>query len=278
MGMIPAFLPQLEVVRAARSICRPGWRWLNHVGEKQEINIWVVEEGSVELQSHGKHLTLTRGDVVIQDLNTLIQAHNPHKDPYIVRWCDLAWRSLDQQLIPTGDSCILLPKHYRNILDPTLLLACMGRLITALQEENEALAASHWAAVILDELRRQDRLDTVDRDIPGASKIRKLMASIRSNPARPRSVAEMAASCGWTPGHFTRVFARITGTNPRDFLIDAKISAAQELLRMSNEGNAAIAERLGFVDVYHFAKRFRKRTGLSPGRFRRGDVQSDPRP
>jgi transcriptional regulator GlxA family with amidase domain len=148
----------------------------------------------------------------------------------------------------------------------------MERLITSFREENNAVSASHWAAVVLDEISRLDRLDSFNRDVPGAEKIRAIIVSIRADPARPRSVAEMADSCGWTPGHFTRVFSRLTGTNPRDFLIDSRISAAQEILRMSNESSAKIAARLGFVDVYHFGKRFRQKTGISPGRFRRGET------
>jgi len=52
------------------------------------------------------------------------------------------------------------------------------------------------------------------------------------------------------------------------YLLDMRISHAQELLKNSELTQEEIASYCGFADVHHFSKAFKSKTGLSPGQFK----------
>ncbi len=98
----------------------------------------------------------------------------------------------------------------------------------------------------------------------------RLKAFLRSRITSPApSLAEMAKEIGRSPVQTIRIFRNAAGTTPYGWLLNAKIDAACELLRNSGMAVKEIAGLLGFRDEYYFARLFRRRRGVSPGKFRR---------
>ena len=79
----------------------------------------------------------------------------------------------------------------------------------------------------------------------------------------------MAAAVNLSPTYFHTLFKTATGISPHDYLIRRRIEAAKELLRDSSVPLSRIAENCGFTNQQHFAKIFKKQTGLTPGRYRK---------
>jgi AraC-like DNA-binding protein len=61
------------------------------------------------------------------------------------------------------------------------------------------------------------------------------------------------------------------GTTPRKWLYDRRIERACTLLLTTEHSCAEVCDELGFSDVSHFSRVFRRVTGTSPGRYRSGD-------
>ncbi len=78
-------------------------------------------------------------------------------------------------------------------------------------------------------------------------------------------LAEMA---GMSKYHLKRFFRQIMGKSPYDYLIDIRIEKAKKLLMNRDISVADIAAKCGFNHASHFSYVFRKRIGISPGRFR----------
>lgn len=97
-----------------------------------------------------------------------------------------------------------------------------------------------------------------------------LVAEIRRDPAKPWRVAGLARRAGLGVDTFARRFRASVGVSPREFLVQARIDAAKAALRMTGDSIGAIAERLGFCDIYHFSRLFRQHAGRSPSAFRNG--------
>lgn len=81
-------------------------------------------------------------------------------------------------------------------------------------------------------------------------------------------VAAVATACGLPPSTFRRAFQRAVGVSPRDFALTARLERARQLLLTTDDPIGAIAEQLGYRDVFFFSRQFHQRTGLSPRAFR----------
>ena len=104
-----------------------------------------------------------------------------------------------------------------------------------------------------------------------AEKLKGLMRYVQSHYGEPITVADAAAVIGYSPSHFMRVFRRVTGRTFVDYLTDYRLSAAIYYLKETDEDIGAVAASCGFDNVSYFIRRFGKKYGVPPGRYRRAD-------
>lgn len=96
-----------------------------------------------------------------------------------------------------------------------------------------------------------------------------LLREITSHLDRWWTVAEMAERCSLSSDQLRRVFLKYTGGTPKLYLDRLKLRRAGELLTGSSLSLSEIAASLGYVDVYHFCRRFKAIMGMAPGQYRR---------
>ena len=93
-------------------------------------------------------------------------------------------------------------------------------------------------------------------------------------PALPALPATMAMS----RSHFSRAFHAVAGMPLRNYVRDLRLKRAHALMRSSRLSLTSIAAEVGFYDMPHFNKAFRRRLGMSPTEFRLASVRSDRSP
>ncbi len=98
--------------------------------------------------------------------------------------------------------------------------------------------------------------------------IDKLIATIKEQINRWWTVSEMTDVCNLSDDQFRCLFLKRTGMLPKIYVDRLKMQKAGELLISNRFKITEIAKRLGYVDQYHFSRRFKKITGLSPRRYR----------
>jgi AraC family transcriptional regulator len=81
-----------------------------------------------------------------------------------------------------------------------------------------------------------------------------------------RELSELAGMSQW---HFCRAFKASTGLSPYQWQLDRRVEAVQGLLIQSDAPLDAIARAVGFCDPMHLNRVFKKRTGETPGTWRR---------
>lgn len=63
--------------------------------------------------------------------------------------------------------------------------------------------------------------------------------------------------------YFRQLFLKQFGITPRQYIINARVAKAKQLLSSGNKKISAIAEECGFQSVYHFCRCFKDRCGMT---------------
>ncbi|WHY21449.1 ABC transporter substrate-binding protein [Paenibacillus sp. G2S3] len=79
-----------------------------------------------------------------------------------------------------------------------------------------------------------------------------------------KQLAELAGISFW---QYTPIFQQLTGKKPLEYLTDLRISHSKRFLLESTEPLREIARLVGFSDEYYFSRRFRQKTGVTPGQY-----------
>jgi AraC family transcriptional regulator len=99
---------------------------------------------------------------------------------------------------------------------------------------------------------------------------------IFANLARELTIVELARVAGHTPNSFRKLFENSVHRPVHQFVIDARIEVAKTLLKQRSADLTTVAAAVGFCHQSHFSDTFRRRVGLSPGRFRANTAARDP--
>lgn len=102
----------------------------------------------------------------------------------------------------------------------------------------------------------------------GHAAVNRATAHARAHLDRSLDVATLAAVAGLSRAHFSRLFTRLNGMSPSDFVLRERMSRAARLLVNGQLSVKEIASACGFEDPNYFAKAFRRTYGTSPSEFR----------
>lgn len=98
--------------------------------------------------------------------------------------------------------------------------------------------------------------------------IRKCIDYIFDHLEDKLTVEALSDFVGLNPSYLSRLFAKETGVTIRRFIINAKVSTAQNLLRYSDFSYLDISLALGFSTQSAFISVFKEATGVTPKKYR----------
>lgn len=81
-------------------------------------------------------------------------------------------------------------------------------------------------------------------------------------------LAAAAAEAGLSPFHFLRVFTKVLGVTPHQYLVRARLRRAARLLAEGDGSVTDVAYEAGFADLSNFMRSFRRAAGVTPRDFR----------
>lgn len=81
-------------------------------------------------------------------------------------------------------------------------------------------------------------------------------------------IGDIAEFFSFSAAHTIRVFKKIYGITPHQYIIQSKIRLSMIMLKMTDASIAEIAEQLSFSDSHHFSAQFKKLTGYKPSDYR----------
>lgn len=77
-----------------------------------------------------------------------------------------------------------------------------------------------------------------------------------------------ASEVGLSPFHFLRLFTKVLGVTPHQYLVRSRLRRAARLLADDRRSITDVALDVGFADLSNFVRTFHRAAGVSPRRFR----------
>ena len=162
-------------------------------------------------------------------------------------------------------------------MPPLSELVVLGELVNAAGQARNDIgleeAALMFVARFIDIATGRDNRPT---DAPARDRRRAVEAAVWLDAHAHESVDldRTSREAGVSPYHFLRLFTRVVGVTPHQYLVRVRLRRAAQLLSDNDHSVTDIALDVGFGDVSNFVRTFHRAAGVSPRRFRqvsRGD-------
>jgi AraC-like DNA-binding protein len=281
--------------------------WSMRIADEAPLCLIAITRGEAWLlPENGEALRLGPGDVVVirgPDPYTL--ADDPGTEPQVIilpgNRCVtpggqevklMSWMGVRTWGNSPAGSVVMLSGTYElegevsrrllNVLPPLLVLASdawESPLVGLLAEEivkddpgQEAVLDRLLDLLLIAVLRAW--FARADADAPGWYRaysdpvVGKALRLIHDDPARPWTVADLAAEAGVSRAAFARRFTELVGEPPMAFITDWRLSLAADLLLEPEATIGSVAYQVGYATPYALSTAFKRVRGVSPRQHR----------
>ncbi|MBO5198098.1 MAG: AraC family transcriptional regulator [Lachnospiraceae bacterium] len=95
--------------------------------------------------------------------------------------------------------------------------------------------------------------------------VKKIITYLNENYEQKISLDQIAHNMYLSPVYISKIFKDETGETPINYLIKIRLEKAKQILEYEQDSSIkSIANQVGYEDVYHFSKLFKKYYGVSP--------------
>jgi AraC family transcriptional regulator, arabinose operon regulatory protein len=249
--------PQVSRINSAGiTHCEQDWSWDTSRRPPVDHDIWTVLSGQGELCTTDRSWPLLPGDCfILRPGGVYVGSHDPNHPLLVVHI----------HFDPVGAPL----EFHRRLTNIGFIREVLTRSVFGYREGRQEEAIL-WLDAALTEIQNQERhADRTGSDDGRGEKINTICHRIYEDPSAPYRVEKLAQAVGLSADHFTRLFRKLRGVTPREYILQARIESAQNLLLSSNHSIGRIAEILGYSDVYFFSRQFKEKVGVSPSAFRK---------
>jgi len=140
-------------------------------------------------------------------------------------------------------------------------------VMRALVEQALVHILRNYSTPRLSEDLELSRVGLVDR------RIRRSVELMHTQLDQDLTLKALAAASYLSPFHFARLFKKLTGASPHNYLAGIRAARAQLLLADTDLSVTQIGARVGYLSGSHFTKAFRLATGTTPREFRKALIK-----
>jgi AraC-like DNA-binding protein len=146
--------------------------------------------------------------------------------------------------------------------------------LLALEEESEGAAAGREDALaallqlVLVELGRVSA-SPLQGGSEASSLARQVLEYVELHALRPLTLSDVARAVARTPAHVATVVRRETGRTVGEWILTQRMGEARRRLRGTDAPIDLIARQVGYADVTHFIRQFRRVHKTTPARWKR---------
>lgn len=228
----------------------------------------LVREGKTRVH-HSGALELRTGDV------HLIPPGDAHATSHLERaagWALGFWPERSSHSfrlfsqVRSGCHPVLSPSARQRERLETWFAALEAEFEGAAEEREDALAA--LLQLILVELVRVNG-PALHAASEASSLARQVLAFVEVHALQPLALSDVARAVGRTAPHVASVVRRETGGTVGQWILIQRMGEARRRLRSTDASIEDIAGQVGYADVTHFIRQFRRVHGTTPAKWRR---------
>jgi len=186
-------------------------------------------------------------------------------DPQLVRSLVTSVRDLGMTVAARDSGC---GEHTASVAD-TDMASTASRFLRSLSLESDrrVLAPLLLQELVYRVLRGEQgrRLMALAAHRATTHPVGAAVAYINAHLAEPLTVDVLAAHVCMSSSSFSRAFRETTGCGPYQYVKEARLNRARQLLDDGRCTVADAARQVGYVSVSNFIKAFRRRFGATPG-------------
>ncbi len=178
---------------------------------------------------------------------------------------DLCWQQFLSPLLSA--SAPILPVMRGN----HRLLAYIREIDTLCDERGMGyqVAVKGWLYQIMHLLISESAAGLSDASRRHLDKLKTVLSYVEVHYSEPISIERMAALCYYSKSYFMKFFRECMGVSFISYLNDYRLEIAAKMLLSGDAAILDIAYACGFENLSYFNRSFKKKYGITPGRYRK---------
>ncbi|RAV16353.1 helix-turn-helix domain-containing protein [Paenibacillus contaminans] len=246
--------------------CAPDWyqplRTIRHP------SFWLIIKGKGSFEIDGIHYPAEPGKIFFFTPGTVVERRTDPESPleyYLLRFHYTETYEEKEQWISrsAAESPFPLAGMY-TVQNPPQLMYMMEQLVVLWKRRGHMTAMRR--NILLHEfllaLVQDFRAQKIAGDATAA--IEATQDYMTTNYREPLTLEGLSGMAGLSVSHYSRLFKKIIGYTPIDYLTHLRVDRAKELLVLSDYRLKSIASSVGYSDEFYFSRMFKKIVGLSP--------------
>ena len=265
-GMAANTLVQRRSISVADYRCTLGPHDRPFVELHGGYSVSYVRKGSFGLRTRGESFELVAGSVLVgfpgDEFMCMHEHHVCGDECLSVRLAPELVQSMGDRAHIWRTACVA-PRPDLMVLGELAQAAAEGRSDVAL-EEAAMLFAARFVEVVSG---REPRIAST----PARDRKRAVETALwlDAHSHEPLDLDGAAKQAGLSPFHFLRLFSKVLGVTPHQYLVRSRLRHAARLLADEDRAITDVAYDVGFSDLSNFVRTFHRAAGVSPGGFRR---------
>jgi AraC family transcriptional regulator len=256
-----------EAVSVVDFVCSAGPADKSYVEMHDSYRIAYVRKGSFGCRAQGRAFELVAGSLLVgrpgREYMCTHEHHGAGDECLSVQLSAELGESLARR--PAWETVCVAPVPQLMVLGELAQAAAEGRSDVGVDEAGLLLASKFSEIASLPSARKSfpSKATALDRR-------RAVEAALwlDAHSAEPVALEDAARQAGLSPFHFLRLFAKVLGVTPHQYVVRSRLRHAARLLADEARSITDIALDVGFADLSNFVRTFRRAAGVSPRTFR----------
>jgi AraC family transcriptional regulator, arabinose operon regulatory protein len=259
-------LSNLRVTLLASKLSNCTYHWKRFNFSPSFNKLYYICDGEGWIRVDNKDYYPKSGEFLLIPAGTQQSYSVTEGPPYTMYWCHFNSNVSFMQLFRQFDF-----SYFAEVRDSVKVVDAFKQLIENSMDNGPAASLKIQASLFnLISIFIESAIPDHSKDLTQSS-IRKLLDTVHyidTNLSLDMTIEELALHAHFHPNYLIRVFKAYLGMTPKRYIHEKRLEKAEQLLVSTDLTISEISHTTGFNDPSYFAASFKRKSGLSPSKYR----------